>query len=119
VTRRRPPRLFRAAALFAVLGMILGWMELAMPDVHDGHGDADPEAGWVQLSHGHPPVPSEEPGHEPQAPHTCHCIHAHASALPTAADASPRPSVDPLRFALTERALASVAPEPHFRPPVA
>ena len=48
VTRRRPPRLFRPAALLAVLGMILGWMELAMPDVHDGHGDA--EGGLVRKA---------------------------------------------------------------------
>jgi hypothetical protein len=118
--RRRPPRLFRAAALVAILGMILGWMEVAMPDVHDGHGNAEPETGaWVHLSHGHPPVPSEEPGHAPQAPHTCHCVHAHAPALPAAADPSARPSHDSLRFAFTQRALASVAPQPHFRPPVA
>jgi hypothetical protein len=120
MTRSRAPRLFRAAALLAALGMVLGWMEVAMPDVHDGHRTAEPESGaWVQLSHGHPPAPAETPGHTPQSPHTCHCIHAHAPALPTAADESPRLSVDYLRFAFTQRALASVAPEPHFRPPVA
>jgi hypothetical protein len=117
---RRTPRLFRAAALLAVLGMILGWMEVAMPDVHDGHGNAELETGaWIQLSHGHPPAPSEEPGHAPQAPHSCHCIHAHAPALPAATDASLRPSTNQLDFASTEAALASVTPDPHFRPPVA
>ncbi|HEX6038999.1 hypothetical protein [Longimicrobium sp.] len=117
---RRVPRLFRAAALLAFLGMALGWMELAVPDVHDGHGAAEPEAGaWVQLSHGHPPASSQEPGHAPQAPHTCHCIHAHAPALPAAAGASPRVPPRHPDSSSTERALASVAPEPHFRPPVA
>jgi hypothetical protein len=118
--RRRPPRLFRAAALLATLGMILGWMEAAMPDVHDGHGNAEPETGaWVQLSHGHPPAPAEAPGHAPQSPHTCHCIHAHAPALPAASEEPPRPSHDYLRFTSIQRALASVEPEPQFRPPVA
>jgi hypothetical protein len=118
--RRRPPRLFRAAALLATLGMILGWMEVAMPDVHDGHGNAEPETGaWVQLSHGHPPASQDAPGHAPQAPHTCHCVHAHAPALPAASEESPRPSMHHLDFASTDRALASFTPEPHFRPPVA
>jgi hypothetical protein len=120
VTRRRAPRCFRAAALLAALGMVLGWMEITVPDVHDGHGTAEPEAGaWVQLSHGHPPASPEEPGHAPQAPHTCHCIHAHAPAMPAAAAESPRPVSQHPGFSSTERALASVAPEPHFRPPVA
>jgi hypothetical protein len=120
MTRRRVPRLFRAAALLAVLGMILGWMEVAMPDVHDGHGNAEPEAGaWVQLSHGHPPAPAEDPGHAPQSPHTCHCIHAHAPALPAAADASLQQASHHLDFSSTESVLVSFAPEPHFRPPVA
>lgn len=118
--RRRAPRLFRAAALLAALGVILGWMEIAMPDVHDGHGGAEDEAGaWVHLSHGHPPAPSEDPGHAPQAPHTCHCIHVHATALPAAAGASPRPASHHPDFSSTERVLVSITPEPHFRPPVA
>jgi hypothetical protein len=116
---RRAPRLFRIAALLAALGMLLGWAEAAMPDVHDGHGTAEPEAAWVQLSHGHVPAPAEAPGHEPQAPHTCHCIHAHAPALHAAGTVSPRADARALAFFLTRRALASVAPEPHFRPPVA
>lgn len=117
---RRAPRLFRAAALLAVLGMVLGWMERAVPDVHDGHGDVEPEAGaWVQLSHGHPPAPADDPGHAPQAPHTCHCIHAHAPALPTTAGEPPRLSTHHRDYVSTKRVLASVTPQPHFRPPVA
>lgn len=117
---RRAPRLFRAAALLATLGMILGWMEIAMPDVHDGHGTAEPETGaWVQLSHGHPPAPAEAPDHAPQSPHTCHCVHAHAPALPAAAGDSQLSAARYPKFASTQRAPASVAPEPHFRPPVA
>lgn len=120
---RRAPRLFRIAALLATLGMLLGWAEAAMPDVHDGHGAAEPEAAWVQLSHGHvpaaPEAPAEAPGHEPQAPHSCHCIHAHAPALHAPGTLSPRADARALPFAFTQRALASVAPEPHFRPPVA
>jgi len=120
MTRLRAPRLFRAAALLATLGMILGWMEVAVPDVHDGHGTAEPETGaWVQLSHGHPPAPPEQPGHAPQSHHTCHCIHAHAPAMPARADDQPSPAASDLVFSSIERALASVAPEPHFRPPVA
>jgi hypothetical protein len=120
MTRRRLRGVFRLGALLATLGMFLGWMEVAMPDVHDGHGNAEPErGGWVHLSHGHPAAPAEAPGHAPQSPHTCHCIHAHAPALPAASEAPPRPALDYLRFASTQRALASVAPEPHFRPPVA
>lgn len=117
---RRAPRVFRLAALFAILGMLLGWAEAALPDVHDGHGAAEPEAAWVQLSHGHvPPAPAEAPGHEPQAPHTCHCIHAHAPALHAPGAPPPRADGRTLAFLLTRHALASVAPEPHFRPPVA
>lgn len=118
---RRTPGLFRAAALLAVLGLILGWMEPAVPDVHDGHGTAEPESGaWVQLAHGHPAAPpAQEPGHAPQAPHTCHCIHAHAPALPAAGDRAPWSPAHRPGFALAQAALASVAPEPHFRPPVA
>lgn len=120
MTRVRAPHRFRAAALLAALGMLLGWMEVAVPDVHDGHGDVEAEPGaWTDLSHGHVPAPAEAPGHAPQSPHTCHCIHAHAPALPAASQEPPRPSHDYLRFASTQRALASVAPEPHFRPPVA
>jgi hypothetical protein len=116
---RRAPRLSRAAALFAVLGMLLGWMELAVPDVHDGHGAAAPESAWAQLSHQHPPAPADEPGHAPQAPHTCHCIHPHAPALPAAAGETLLPAARHLDFASTERVLASISPEPHLRPPVA
>lgn len=120
MTRRRVPRCFRAAALLAVLGMVLGWMEATVPDVHDGHGNTEPETGaWVQFSHGHPPASSEEPGHAPQSPHTCHCIHAHAPALPAVAGASLQPASQILDFSATERVLVSFAPEPHFRPPVA
>jgi hypothetical protein len=117
---RRAPRLFRAAALFAVLGMVLGWMELAVPDVHDGHGAAEFDDGaWTQLSDGPPSAPADEPGHAPQAPHTCHCIHAHAPALPAATGESPRLSTNRLGVASTEATLASFTPDPHFRPPVA
>jgi hypothetical protein len=120
---RRAPRIFRVAALVAILGMLLGWAETAMPDVHDGHGAAEPEAAWVQLSHGHVPASPEAPpapsGHEPQAPHSCHCIHAHAPALPSPGGEAFRASAGRPPFASTQRALASVAPEPHFRPPVA
>jgi hypothetical protein len=118
--RRRLRGLFRLGALVASLGMFLGWMEVAIPDVHDGHRAAEPESGaWIQLSHGHAPAPAEAPGHAPQSPHTCHCIHAHAPALPAASAEPPRPPHDSLRFASIQRALASVAPQPHFRPPVA
>ncbi|HEU0300074.1 MAG TPA: hypothetical protein VFR37_11480 [Longimicrobium sp.] len=122
MTRRRVPCLFRAAALLAALGMFLGWMEVAMPDIHDGHRTAEPErdpSAWVHLSHGHAPGPADAPGHAPQSPHTCHCIHAHAPALPAASVEPSRPSAVYLLFAPTQRALASVAPEAHFRPPVA
>lgn len=116
---RRAPRLFRAAALLAVLGTLLGWMEVAIPDVHDGHTATPPEAGAGFLAHGHPSPPAGEPGHAPQAPHTCHCIHAHAPALPAAPHGAPRPGPHHLRFASLERAPASVTPEPRVRPPVA
>lgn len=118
MTRRRAPRLFRLAALLAILGMAFGWMEVSVPDVHDGHG-AEPETGsWVHLSHDHGPASPDAPGHAPQSPHTCHCIHAHAPAMPIRLDSQPRLSTSDLAFSSTERALASVAPEPHFRPPV-
>lgn len=117
---RRAPRLFRAAALLAVLGMILGWAEASLPDVHDGHGAAEPEAAWMQLSHGHPPPPSsQEPGHAPQAPHSCHCIHAHAPALPAAFGELASARGRSLDLSSAERAPTSVALEPHDRPPVA
>lgn len=120
MTRRRLRGVFRFAALLAALGMFLGWMEVAMPDIHDGHGDVESERGaWVHISHGHAPAPAEAPGHAPQSPHTCHCIHAHAPALPAANEQSPLPSAHHLDFASTEAALASFTPEPHFRPPVA
>lgn len=116
---RRASRLTRVLALAATLGMFLGWAEIALPDVHDGHRNAEPEAaGWTQLAHGHPPVSSEDPGHPPQAPHTCHCVHAHAQALPAVADRAPRAVAPHLRVVSTQHALASVPPEPHFRPPV-
>ena len=40
-SRRVPAR----RACVATLGMILGWMEVTVPDVHDGHGTAEPESG--------------------------------------------------------------------------
>ena len=119
MTGRPVSRLFRLAALLATLGMILGWMEAAVPDVHDGHGAAEPESAWAQLSHGHAPASPDAPGHAPQSPHTCHCLHAHPPAMPAAPDVQPRPGASDLAVSSRERTLASVAPEPHFRPPVA
>jgi hypothetical protein len=120
MTGRRAPGLFRLAALLATLGIFLGWMEVSVPDVHDGHGTAEREAGaWTQLSHGHPPASPEAPGHPPQAPHTCHCIHAHAPAMPARLDDQPRLDASDLVFSSVEHQLASITPEPHFRPPVA
>jgi len=117
MTHRRIPRLFRLAALLVGVGMLAGWMEIAIPDVHDGHG-AQPETG-TYLSHGHAPSSPAAPDHAPQSPHTCHCVHAHAQAMPATAAAPLRPSIKHLDFSSTERILHSVAPQPHFRPPVA
>ncbi len=111
-------RFFRMAALLAALGMIFGWMEVAIPDVHDGHG-AEVEEAWASLSHEHAPASPDSPDHPAQSPHTCHCIHAHAPAMPAVADVQPRLNASDLVVSSLERTLASVAPEPHFRPPVA
>lgn len=119
MTRRRAPRVFRLASLLATLGMLVGWMEIAVPDVHDGHGPATPETGSVYLSHGHAPASPDAPGHAPQSTHTCHCLHAHAPAMPPRADVQPRLDTSRLALSFTERVHTSVAPEPHFRPPVA
>ena len=116
--RHRPSRLSRAVAILAAAGMFLAWMEVALPDVHDGHGLGEPESAWAGLAHDHLPAPAEGPGHAPQSPHTCHCIHAHATALPARPDAHPGLLPGSPGFPASERALASVAPEPHFRPPV-
>ena len=119
MTRRLASRLFRLAALLAILGMAFGWMEASVPDVHDGHG-AEREAGsWVDVAQDHAPGSPEAPGHAPQSPHTCHCIHAHAPAIPARLDDQPRLDASDLVFSSTERLLASVEPKPHFRPPVA
>jgi hypothetical protein len=115
----KTPRAFRLAALLAILGMLLGWMEVAVPDVHDGHGDVEAEVG-ARLTHDHPPPSAPHPADHPaEAPHTCHCVHAHAPALPARTGEPPRASVTSPRFALGERAPDSVAREPHIRPPVA
>lgn len=116
MTRRRVSRLFRLGALLATCGMLLGWIETIVPDVHDGHVAA---AESVAFSHDHVPASPDAPGHAPQSPHTCHCIHAHTPAMPARLDDQPRLDTSDPGFSSTERALASVAPEPHFRPPVA
>ena len=119
MTRRPVSRLFRLAALLATLGMVVGWMETVIPDVHDGHGPAATETGSVYLSHGHAPASPDAPGHAPQSTHTCHCIHAHAPPMPVRADVQPRLDTSRLALSSAEHVHASVAPEPHFRPPVA
>jgi hypothetical protein len=119
MSRRSASPLFRLASLLAILSMLVGWMEIAVPDVHDGHGLAAAETASVALSHDHAPASPEAPGHAPQSTHTCHCIHAHASAMPARADVQPRPGATRIALSSTERSYASVAPEPHFRPPVA
>lgn len=116
--RRRVPRLFRLAALLAILGMAFGWMEASVPDVHDGHGAVSETGFAIDLAHDHLPASPDAPGHAPQSSHTCHCVHAHTPALPARPDAQPGSSASSRVFS-TSRALASVAPEPHFRPPVA
>lgn len=117
MSRRSATPLFRLASLLATIGMLVGWMEVAVPDVHDGHVAA--EAAAVALSHEHAPASPEAPGHAPQSTHTCHCIHAHAQAMPSRADVQPRLGTSRLALSSPERIHASVAPEPHFRPPVA
>jgi hypothetical protein len=118
MSRRRTPRLFRVAALLASLAMLLAWTEVVVPDVHDGHRSGGGAAS-SQLARDDGPAPSDTPGHAPQAPHTCHCIHAHVAAIPAARQAQPAAPPASPRFSAADVMLASIAPEPHFRPPVA
>lgn len=117
MSRRSASPLFRLASLLATVGMLVGGMEVAVPDVHDGHAPAAAEAASVAFSHDHAPASPEAPGHAPQSTHTCHCIHAHAQAMPSCADVQPRLGATRIALSSTERTYASVAPEPHFRPP--
>ena len=119
----RFPRLFRFAALLAAFCLALSWAEVAVADVHDGdaEGGRSSTASVVAGEQGTPPTAPTDPvpgQHDAQSPHTCHCIHVHAAGLPVRAAEQPWA---PLALSLTfppTTALHSVAPEPHFRPPV-
>lgn len=120
MNRRGRSRFLRFAALLAALGLLLGWMEGVVPDVHDGHRAVPPDGdAWEQLAHGHSSVPAERSGHAPEAPHTCHCVHAHTAALASEAQAPARGAPASSDLSSAARPLASVTPEPHLRPPVA
>lgn len=107
---------FRLAALLSLVGLLAGWTEASVPDVHE----ASAEAAQTHGGHDEHDAPANgAPDHGPQSPHLCHCLHAHAHALPEEADDAPRPDGPDPAYASAPRALASVAPEPHLRPPVA
>lgn len=114
----------RFAALLAIFGLVLCWAETGVADVHDGHGaDAsgavyDPGAKQAQSAPSEVPT-GPAPAHSSQSPHTCHCVHGHAPGLPVSTGVQPWSSLVFDLPVLPEHALASVAPEPHFRPPVA
>jgi hypothetical protein len=117
----RFPRLFRAAALLVVAALIGGMAETLIADMCDVDAAA---SASVFASVG--PAPgglfSTDGGtsqHVPQSPHTCHCIHAHVITLPSLGSVAVFPPVLSPEYISTQRAPLSVAPEPHFRPPVA
>ena len=114
----RFPRFFRFAALLTAFLLALSWAEVMMADVHDGDAEGrSPVAASAAGDEVPPPAP--DPGaHDPLSPHTCHCIHVHLAGLPAGA-AEPSWALAPLPLSFpAARALHSVAPEPHFRPPV-
>jgi hypothetical protein len=117
----RFPRLFRAAALLVVASLIGGMAETLIADVCDV--DASTSASVPASISPAPGLFSSDGGgtsqHAPVSPHTCHCVHAHVINLPSPGSVAVSPPVLSLEFISPDRAPLSVAPEPHFRPPVA
>jgi len=98
--------------------LIAGMAETVIADVHDGDHSTRPSATITAQDAPVPGAP-ELPRHTPSAPHTCHCVHAHVISLPAAETVAEIPPTPTPQFIPIERMLSSVAPEPHFRPPVA
>lgn len=118
----RFPRLFRAAALLVAAALIGGMAETLIADVCDGDAATRSAAVLATIEAAPSGPPSSDggvPGHTPESPHTCHCVHAHVVTLPSSGSVAVSPPVFSPEFISTDRAPLSVAPEPHFRPPVA
>ena len=107
-------RLLAVATALALLGSVA---ETLLPDVHDG--DAAAITSIQTTGTPTPSQPTRAPDHSPDAPHVCHCIHAHLAAL--AADERLAPPNAPRLAAPEFRFPAPPAPRAtdHFRPPIA
>lgn len=106
----------------ALLGLLSSTAESLIADVHDGDSARVTVASATAAAEGAPAPAEEAPRparHTPDSPHTCHCVHMHVITLPAAGTVADAPPAATPPIARIERALASVAPEPHFRPPVA
>lgn len=114
----RFPWLFRAISLVVLAALLGGMAETLIADVHDGDAPTSVST-TLAASDAQAPAAPEAPRHTPDSPHTCHCVHAHVITLPAAETVADLPPIRAPQFLSMERALASVAPEPHFRPPVA
>jgi hypothetical protein len=113
----------RLASFLAMIGLVLGWAETGVADVHDGDAEPAGAAVFAAAAAAAPPAPADAPanpapGHTSDSPHTCHCIHVHGTGLPVVVRFHPWHSVVSSAPGVVEPTPISVSPEPLFRPPV-
>lgn len=113
--RLAAPRWRIAIALLTALGLLGAGLEPLLPDTHDG----DASGSTVAAASAAPNPSTPIPAHSPEAPHVCHCLHAHFAAV----TATGEPLVAPTSFVEVPQfqAQSAVAAPPtrHFRPPIA
>lgn len=111
IRKARLPRVLWA--LFVGMGFALSQTEVFVPETHDGD-----VASLVPSSGGIPASPTA-PGHDPSAPHACHCTHAHGFVFLNGSPALSAIVLEAEDIALSTTELHSVSAPPLLRPPIA
>jgi hypothetical protein len=102
-------------ALVTGLALLGSAGEALVPETHDG----DSQMAVQHPGSPAPDRPTQLPGHSPESPHVCHCLHAHVAAPSADRPLSQPVAAHPAVPVSPHRALPTPPVAYHFRPPIA